>query len=466
MGTGRLGTSTASAYAIEGKAVASPLAPTGTGFTYQGRLMENGSPASGEYDFIFTLYDAQTDGVQIGQESSLFNQPVSGGLFTVIVDFGAQAFDGNARWIEIAIRAPEQDLYQTLTPRQPVTPAPYALFALKTKGYQNVVTVAKSGGDFTSIQDAIDSISGNSYDNRYLVWVAPGEYDEHIRTKMWVDIEGSGPRLTTITSAGSETNETATINASNQVEIRSLSIKNTGGSVYSIGVKQCDCSGGSLRDVDITATGSTNNYGVYNNDDAMKMTDVTVYVSGDDNSANYGVYTRLARATLERVKVTVSGQSGSENYGVYQWHHDLDLLDVRVNVYAIEPGANSYGVFCETCALEMDGTTVYTGGSTHNYAVYLNNTGATIRESAIFATGYNFARYGVYLTGSSGFYITTIDNSQINAGTNTIHNVSGNAVRISATKLEGGAAFNQFIGMNGCAGVTDENYAFFTNTCP
>ena len=30
----------------------------GTAFTYQGRLTDGGSPADGEYDFRFRLYDA------------------------------------------------------------------------------------------------------------------------------------------------------------------------------------------------------------------------------------------------------------------------------------------------------------------------------------------------------------------------------------------------------------------------
>src|SRR6476469_5790691 len=43
-----------------------PLAPVGSGFTYQGRLVVSGSPASGNYDFSFALFDAATGGNQIG----------------------------------------------------------------------------------------------------------------------------------------------------------------------------------------------------------------------------------------------------------------------------------------------------------------------------------------------------------------------------------------------------------------
>src|SRR6266478_5972108 len=38
----------------------------GTAFTYQGRLNENTSPATGAYDLQFSLYDAASNGNAIG----------------------------------------------------------------------------------------------------------------------------------------------------------------------------------------------------------------------------------------------------------------------------------------------------------------------------------------------------------------------------------------------------------------
>ena len=35
-------------------------AAVGTAFTYQGQLLEAGSPANGSYDFQFSLYDAES----------------------------------------------------------------------------------------------------------------------------------------------------------------------------------------------------------------------------------------------------------------------------------------------------------------------------------------------------------------------------------------------------------------------
>src|SRR5947207_2878821 len=65
------------------------LAPAMTNaFTYQGRLTDLGSPANGLYDLRFTLFDAGTAGVAVAGPVTNQAVNVSGGLFTVTLDFG------------------------------------------------------------------------------------------------------------------------------------------------------------------------------------------------------------------------------------------------------------------------------------------------------------------------------------------------------------------------------------------
>ncbi len=110
-------------------------APLGSEFTYQGQLKDGGSPANGDYDFEFRLYDADTGGTQIGSAFPVDDWPVIDGLFTVEVDFGAGAFTTDARWIEIDVRVDAVGIpYTTLSPRQPVNAAPVALYALDGPG--------------------------------------------------------------------------------------------------------------------------------------------------------------------------------------------------------------------------------------------------------------------------------------------------------------------------------------------
>src|SRR5438132_12818363 len=73
----------------------SPLTPVGSGFTYQGRLLDGGNPANGSYDFQIIMYDALVGGNQVGSIVTATNQLVSDGLATLALVFGAGAFDGN-----------------------------------------------------------------------------------------------------------------------------------------------------------------------------------------------------------------------------------------------------------------------------------------------------------------------------------------------------------------------------------
>ncbi|MFN8615881.1 MAG: hypothetical protein U0837_02180 [Dehalococcoidia bacterium] len=116
----------------------------GTGFTYQGRLTDAGSPANGTYDLRFILYDAETAGSAVGSTVSKEDVSVSNGLFSVDLDFGAAAFNGDARWLEIAVRpGSSTGSHTVLSPRQPISPAPYALFAKAAAGI--AVPFAASG---------------------------------------------------------------------------------------------------------------------------------------------------------------------------------------------------------------------------------------------------------------------------------------------------------------------------------
>jgi hypothetical protein len=105
-----------------------PLAPFGDDITYQGSLNDGGVPANGSYDFTFRMYNALLAGnVTSGPISATL--VLNNGLFTVPLDFGPTAFNGEALWLSITVRRAGVGNYTTLTPRQPITPAPYASFA-------------------------------------------------------------------------------------------------------------------------------------------------------------------------------------------------------------------------------------------------------------------------------------------------------------------------------------------------
>src|SRR5438874_12676488 len=96
-------------------------------FTYQGRLTDGGTPANGNYDLQFALWDSSSGGSQIGATQNFSNIGVSGGIFTVTLDFGANAFPGANRFLEINARLSGASAFTLLTPRQQITSTPYAV---------------------------------------------------------------------------------------------------------------------------------------------------------------------------------------------------------------------------------------------------------------------------------------------------------------------------------------------------
>ena len=108
-------------------------AAQGTAFTYQGRLLDDGCPAAGIYDVVFSLFDAGVDGNEAGPALTRSTTIVRNRLFSATLDFGS-VFDGTAYWLEIAVQTNGGAAFATLSPRQPITPAPYSVTAANLSG--------------------------------------------------------------------------------------------------------------------------------------------------------------------------------------------------------------------------------------------------------------------------------------------------------------------------------------------
>src|SRR5262245_44076879 len=114
---------------------ASGQSPIGADFTYQGQLKQSGAPLDATADFEFKLFNAASGGTQLGSTNPINNVNVVDGLFTVPLNFGVPAFNGDARFLQISVRSPAgSGNFTTLSPRQPLTAVPYALYALTGPG--------------------------------------------------------------------------------------------------------------------------------------------------------------------------------------------------------------------------------------------------------------------------------------------------------------------------------------------
>ncbi|MBN2133484.1 MAG: tail fiber domain-containing protein, partial [Sedimentisphaerales bacterium] len=112
--------------------------PAGTAMTYQGYLMDQGTPVNGLHDLQFKLYDAPVGGRQIGATYDASELDIVDGYLATVVFFGGgpDIFNGEARWLEMAVKpsSEPQEAYTLLEPRQRITPAPYAVHAHKPVG--------------------------------------------------------------------------------------------------------------------------------------------------------------------------------------------------------------------------------------------------------------------------------------------------------------------------------------------
>lgn len=115
----------------------------GTAFTYQGRLNANGAAANGSYDVAFTLFATNVTGTAIAGPVTNAAVGVSNGLFTTTVDFGV-AFVGESNWLEIAVSTNGANAFNTLSPRQQLTPVPYALMAANVSGQVSLAQLPSS----------------------------------------------------------------------------------------------------------------------------------------------------------------------------------------------------------------------------------------------------------------------------------------------------------------------------------
>jgi hypothetical protein len=126
-------------------------------FTYQGRFTDGGSAANGTYDMQFKLFDGT--GNQVGSAITNGAVQVSSGIFAVQLDFGAAAFPGADRFLEIGVRsAGSGEAYTLLSPRQQLSSAVYAIRAGST-------TTADTATSATTATNAaqLGGVAANQY---------------------------------------------------------------------------------------------------------------------------------------------------------------------------------------------------------------------------------------------------------------------------------------------------------------
>ncbi len=134
----------------------------GTDFSYQGNLTNTGSPANGQFDFEFALFESPLGGPQVGSTLTRTGITATNGIFSVNLDFGA-SFPGAERWLEIRVRTSGGGAFTTLAPRQRIASSPYAVKSLTADNAANAVnaTTATTATNATTATGFSGSLAGD-----------------------------------------------------------------------------------------------------------------------------------------------------------------------------------------------------------------------------------------------------------------------------------------------------------------
>lgn len=141
------------AVALVGLAAQTNAIPTRSLLNLQGRLTDkNGDPVTGDHRFDLRIYDAETNGTKVFEETQ-DTVPVSQGIYNILVGNGTgtlgrgadgglapDIFKASSLWIEI-----EVDLDNPLTPRTPLVSSAYAQSTRLLDGTSASAFLAPSG---------------------------------------------------------------------------------------------------------------------------------------------------------------------------------------------------------------------------------------------------------------------------------------------------------------------------------
>jgi hypothetical protein len=262
----------------------------GTDFTYQGRLKVDGRPANGKYNFRFNLWAEQSKTTLLGTypKISTVELEVLDGYFTVILDFGVGIFDGDERWLEIEVNG------TLLSPLQPVTPSPYAIYS-QTTSWSGITEVPFAGSG------SENTLARSDHNHWGQSWSGPGTGKGLYIYGGYFGLEARGSLYGVI----GVTSGTA------YAGVKGEASSNSGSSIGVWGHSYGDTGKGVLG---VGESNSGTNYGVYGQ--SWSTGGTAVYGEALANSGNtFGVVGVSESSSGLGVKGTVTSETGT-TYGV------------------------------------------------------------------------------------------------------------------------------------------------------
>jgi hypothetical protein len=270
-----------------------------------------------------------------------------------------------------------------------------------------IVTVSPVGGDFSTVQGALDSITDAAEDNRYLVKVGPGVYFEQVTMKPYVDIEGSGQDVTTVRWGAGGTHDGAVLGA-DHAELRFLTVERNAGSIA---------------------------IAMYNDATSPRLTHTTLRASGGAVMSLALVNANGAAPTLTHCRIEAMGDAagGASNHGAGE------PVFTNVSIHVEGTTGLSYGVWVMLDSgpvLNDVDISVIPAGGTEAYGIYTTSNGyPTLRSSEVTVDASTTDAYGAW--GEQSAHINIVD-SEIrveSAGSNTAIHVESSRLDVANSRL-------------------------------
>lgn len=286
----------------------------------------------------------------------------------------------------------------------------------------------KAGGELIN---AMARITDNSEDNPYLVKVEPGVYHlaaGSLTLKPYVDVEGSGEGVTTITSTVSS--GAGTVVGTDHAELRFLTVKNSGGGQQAVAL--------------------------FSESTSPRFTHVTAAASGA--AENYGIH--MSNGSPVLTNVTASATGGSQSFAVGNFNGTVTVLD---SAFAASDAAG----------INVGLMTTF-GGSVRLVSSSLSGTGGAIaigmrsysgshslQNVSITASGPNES-YGMWNGQKTSAPSVTVNQSRVSGQTSVF--ALGGSVKIGASQLTGPTALGE-IGTIVCAASYNGSFAPLSSNC-
>lgn len=255
---------------------------------------------------------------------------------------------------------------------------------------QNVVTVARSGGDFTSPLSALASINDAGVTKPYVIYIAPGVYDmgaQSLVMKANVSIVGAGQGVSVLKwkQSGSSMTTGTCIRGADKAHLANLTIEQVAGDAYGIGVLN-DGSSPIISNIEIIQTSfATSTIGIFNTSSAApEISSTTITVHGI-TGFNYGVFNSAASPSMNDVKVTVRF-GPFINVAIRNDASSAVMNNIRALASSSVPGAMVVGLQCLSSGQPIITNSSFqaSGGATvYGLEIQAGSSGARIINSRI-----------------------------------------------------------------------------------